>query len=209
MFRDDHNYYFIRFPIGGGGTHLANLLSLAKNVNSKFLNLDKSKQFDYLHNIYSTNPHGHAHTVADITIQSDSWIDHLTNLDYSITNSIHTGHGASFIWCADKLKLINNKKIISLSFETNQSVDIIRKRERKITNTDTLANNYYLQELRTLYTLPIDNCPNLQIEVERLFVPYIIPLLESIATEFNFDIPLDLAQTLHTIWFQKIEAQMQ
>jgi hypothetical protein len=205
------NHYFIRFIPGAGGVHLSNLISLDATFNSKEIRLSKDQYIKYLLTYYSSHP-TKAHLKNHYIISNrDLWLTYLNQQDFNLPNAVHVGHAASFYWVSDILETLKNKKFISLTFNTDRSIEILTNRgiEIDIAWGGLFQNNPYMrQELSHFYqtefistdpTISNDDI-NLQIEVEDLFNKNISFLIDKINKKFNLDIPLELAQNLHDLW---------
>jgi len=213
MNKNDHTFYFLRYPIGAGGAHLSNLISLDPSFAPKEPRMLKDEYIGYLINLYHSLEHtGHtAHTDANHTINDQQWPKYIEKLDYSFANSIHQGHSASFDWVAPILQTLKNKKYISLTINDQTSVDIVRAREKKIFNTDALAAEYYRAELQHYYGRwfisdnpeIVNDDINLLIEVSDLYYNFSM-VLETINKKFNLNIPVNLANTFHNKWLDNI-----
>jgi len=202
------NHYFIRFIPGGGGVHLSNLISLDATFNSKVIGLSKDQYIKYLIDYYSTNPiNGHLdnhHIIND----KDAWMNYLNHQDFNLPNAVHVGHAASFDWASDTLKTLKNKKFISITFNSNRSVEILQDRIKHFNWPDFLKLGYIREEYQHFYqkefisTDPLicNDDINLQIEVEDLFNKNISFVIDSVNSKFNLNIPLSLAQNLHDHW---------
>lgn len=202
------NHYFIRFIPGSGGVHLSNLISLDAAFNSKVIGLSKDQYIEYLLTYYSTGPiTGHLenhHIISD----RDIWIKYLNHQDFNLPNAVHVGHAASFDWMSDIIKNLENKKFISLTFNSNRSIEMLQNRLEYLNWSDFLKVGFMKEELRHFYqTEFISTDPticnddiNLYIEVEDLFNKNISFVVNSINEKFNLDIPLALAQNLHAHW---------
>jgi len=126
--------------------------------------------------------------------------------DYSA--SVHRGHAGGFLWDTS-WQLAKNKKFILMTFNTQQSVEAVRYRERENVKTDTFANNYYAKELAMFYSQPFEEPgidsreTNFYMETAEIFKPDISAWIERINRFFNLAIPVDQAKTLHSIWLKK------
>lgn len=202
------HHYFIRFIPGSGGVHLSNLISLDAAFNPKVIGLSKGQYIEYLLTYYSTGPiTGHLENHHLISAR-DSWIRYLSHQDFNLPNAVHMGHAASFDWVSDIIENLENKKFISLTFNSNRSIEILRTRLQYFNYDDFLNHSYMKEELRHFYQTEFvstdpticNNDINLRIEVEDLFNKEISFVVDSINAKFNLDIPLALAQNLHAHW---------
>jgi hypothetical protein len=202
------NHYFVRFIPGAGGVHLSNLISLDATFNSKVIGLSKDQYIEYLIDYYSMNPiNGHLenhHIIND----KDAWTNYLGYQDFDLPNAVHIGHAASFDWVFDILETLENKKFISLTFNSNRSIEILQNRIQRFNWPDFFKIDYMREEYQHFYqkefisTDPViyNDDINLRIEVEDLFNKNISFVVDSINKKFNLDIPLALAQNLHDHW---------
>lgn len=207
MNSDNSTFYFVRFPLGGGGNHLANLISLDASFGSRIPGLDKELyQTELIKTYNKSNLTGHLST--QLHIHDHQWIDIVDQLD-SKSNSVYTGHACSFIWGRSTLNSLKNKRYILLTFKSDKSMEILKKRELAIFNTSSLENSYYAEEIRYLYNgwIQEDNQIaddiNLEIEISELFQDNINDLLSKINKKFNLNIPHNTAKELHDEWINK------
>ena len=206
MNNQDHTYYFIRYPVGAGGVHLSNLISLDASFAPKIHTMDRDNYINYLLDFYNSH-NTMAHIDSHHIINDIKWIDYIKNLDYSFLSSISLGHAASFDWAEDTLKTLKIKKYISLTMNKEESVDIVRTREKKLFNTDTLLNKYYRTEIQHFYNRwfvsldpsIVDDDINLSFEVKD-FYNNIELIIGTINKKFNLNIPIELACSLHQKW---------
>ena len=205
------NFYFVRQPLGGGGHHLANLMSLDATISPRSPEI-KSKQewIALLINHYNNaDIHTHFNNNQDsLSVSDPDWRFEIERLDQNL-NSVHVGHAANFDWAEHALDQLPNKRYILLTFNTLESRNIVKQREKAIFDTETLKNEYYVEELCHMYnrwfkdaTVCDDdiNCP---IEIQDLFVEDIGSVIDKINQHFDLSIPLDQAQDLHKLWFAK------
>ena len=201
----NHTFYFISYPAGAGGAHLANVISLEPTFSPKNSHLSKEEFLNYLNFFYSSennNQHIDNHKI----VNDKSWKEELPSIIDKFSNSVHLGHAASFHWA--NMKIFKNKKYICLTFNTEESLKLLRDREFKIFKTDTLKNRYYLEELRFFYSsvtheINIQEKNVLKIEISELCVPDIKNVLIKINEKFNLSIPYDLGQKYHWYWYNK------
>jgi hypothetical protein len=184
------------------------LISLDATFNSKVIGLSKDQYIEYLLTYYSTGPSvGHLenhHIIND----RDAWAGYLSHQDFNLPNAVHVGHAASFNWMEDILKTLKNKKFISLTFNSNRSIEILYNRLQYLNWHNFLKNSYMKEELRHFYQTDFistdpticNNDINLRIEVEDLFNKNISFVVDSINEKFNLNVPLALAQNLHAHW---------
>jgi len=202
------NHYFVRYFPAAGGVHLSNLISLDATFNSKVIGLSKDQYIEYLIDYYSMNPtSGHLenhHIISD----RDAWTNYLGHQDFNLPNAIHVGHAASFNWAADTLGTLENKKFISLTFNSNKSIETLQDRLQRFDWPNFFKNDYMMKEYQYFYekefvsTNPAicNDDINLHIEVENLFNKNISFVVNSINKKFNLNIPVTLAQNLHDHW---------
>jgi len=202
------NHYFIRFIPSSGGVHLSNLISLDATFNSKVIGLSKDQYIEYLLTHYSSHAivahlKNH-HIISD----RDDWSSYLGHQDFNLPNAVHIGHAASFDWVSDMLETLENKKFISLTFNSNRSIEMLQNRIQHFNWPDFFKIDYMKEEYRHFYqkefisTDPVicNDDINLRIEVEDLFNKNISFVVDSINKKFNLDIPMALAQNLHDRW---------
>lgn len=211
-FNSDHTFYFVRFPIGGGGVHLANIVSLDPNCAPRF-SASKADYVEYLSGHYQKSTKN-SHLPRDHAMVNDAeWQQYFDSIDPSYSASVHTGHAASFDWAQQRLDQLINKRYLLLTFNTARSREILITRERELFGTETLVNRYYREELCSMYNSyfsspnGIDDDVNLPIEIEQLFQPNIHKIVDAINLKYNLSIPGDLAQHLHTMWYQNIASK--
>ena len=205
------NFYFVRQPLGGGGHHLANLMSLDATISPRSPEI-KSKQewIALLINHYNnTDIHTHFNNNQDSLIVSDpDWKSEVERLDQNLS-SVHVGHAANFDWAEHVLDQLPSKRYILLTFNTLESRNIVKQREKAIFDTETLKNEYYVEELCHMYNrwfkdaIICDDDINCPIEIQDLFVEDAVPVIAKINKHFGLNIPLDQAQELHRLWFSK------
>jgi len=202
------NHYFIRFFGGTGGVHLSNLISLDPSFNPRVVGLSKDQYVKYLLEHYSMKPDTAHLTDHYIINDRDLWTKYLSNQNFNLPNAVHIGHAASFDWVADILIPLPNKKFISLTFNSEKSIEILQNRLHRFSWPAVFNEGYIKAELQYFYqkefistdpTVCNDDI-NLYIEVEDLFNKDISFVVDSINKKFNLDIPLALAQNLHDLW---------
>jgi len=195
--------------LGAGGSHLSNILSLDATFAPKISSKSKQDNYQDLVNAY-TNQLTSSHLDNHMIINDSAWDSVLQNLDIDYPNSVHLAHAASIDWRSQYLKQIKNKKFILLTFTTERSTEFLRARESKLFGTDTLANPYYREEIRNLYSKwifdpgKIDDDINFEIEIEDLLQNSIHDCVESLNKKFKLSIPINEAQTLHAFWINNL-----
>ena len=212
MLLKNHNFYFIKYPPGAGGAHLANLISLDTTFTSKNPELTKQDFIDNLYAFYKKQPVDtilkNKHIDAHCIISSPIWIEQLKRLDYNFNNSIHLGHAACFLIRSKFIEKIN-RKYITLTFNSEKSLTLLKSREAKTLNTTTLENEYYCHELRYFYSTILNESSVfstehiLNFEIDEIYVKDIVPIITFINQKFNLNIPLNQAQELHNYWYNK------
>jgi len=211
MSANEHIFYFVRYPLGGGGTHLSNLISLSENINKKIENVSATDYFLYLKDIY-TNNEKHLHDDQQFIISDiDQWKSKLLKTNYKLSGSVYTGHAASFTWAKSIIDHLRIKKYISITFDSEESEKILSDREYKLFDTHTLRNSYYKEEMRFFYnqefisdSILCNDDINLKFEITDIFSKNISPVIKKINQKYNIGIPEDQAQALHNLWIKKI-----
>ena len=202
-------FYFVRAPLGGGGRHLANLMSLDNSVSPSLPQI-KSKQewFEFLVAQYNNTIEIGAHFNHSIIISDARWKADLASLDNAMS-SVHHGHASSFDWAKDTLDQLPNKRYVLLTFNTPASRSIVIKREKQFFGTETLKNTFYVEEICHFYNKQFkdgatcDDDLNFSIEIENIFVEDITSVIGKINEHFCMNIPISDAQYLHKIWWSK------
>lgn len=206
--RDNHTFYFIKFPLGAGGTHLSNMISLSPIVNDRFKSDNYIRDLELIYTNQKRHVHSsHQHIISDL----DKWQHCLDNLDYTIPNSIHIGHAASFGWAESILQTLINKKYINIVVTTDRSIQLLRQREFNIFKTDTFANRYYQKELIYFYNKQFDSTNsihwpdeiNFSIELEDLYTEDITDVILSINEKYALDVPEDQVKYFQKLWIKK------
>jgi hypothetical protein len=200
-------FYFVRAPLGGGGRHLANLMSLDNSVSPSLPQI-KSKQewFEFLIAQYNNTIEIGAHFSHSIIISDARWKADLASLDNSMS-SVHHGHASSFDWAKDTLDQLPNKRYVLLTFNTPASRNIVMKREKQFFGTETLKNAFYVEEICHFYNIQFKDdtvCNddlNFAIEIENIFVEDITSVISKLNEHFCMNIPMSDAQYLHKIWW--------
>ena len=197
-----HTFYFVRYPLGAGGTHLSNLISLSPTIQPR---LSDDRYFEALCKEYTKNKTT-VHLLNHYIISDPKWKTDLNKIDYNYAGSVWPGHAASFVWAKDTLDTLPNKKYVLLTFNTSASRNIIKQREQKLFSTNTLDNRYYTEELRCFYNawFNSNDDDNLVIETEDLFLKDISEVLNKLNQKYNLCIPFAEAQELHTLWLSRI-----
>ena len=206
---DQHWYYFVRYPLGAGGNHLADLLSLDARFEPR-IGQDRVGYLDALKAKYCGDRQHLRHKWGTALI-SDLPAQQKLAAASCYEKSVHIGHAASFVWAQELLRPLVHKRFISLQFNTPADREFVRYRERKIFQTDTLANDYYAAELAHYYNTwfsghdACDDDVNLEIPCHRLGCVDITGLIDDINTKFQLHIPVESAQELHYLWLRLIE----
>ena len=207
---NQHTFYFIRYPLGGGGVHLANLISTSDQFYPRVIGTNHLEYLSQLLKVYQRPSAITAHLPGQhIISDTNKWADLRNNIDPAIPNSIHLGHAASFIWSKPILDTLKIKKYILLTANTDRSLHILQTREKHIFGHNVFDSPYYKQELLAFYNQwfcepgDIDDDINFPIEIEDLFQDNITNLLDRISKKFNLIIPHHPAQELHHAWIQR------
>lgn len=213
----NHTYYFVRYPVGGAGAHLSNLITLDPTFSPKILDKNKDDYINFLFKEYSLpwTDHKNAHLSAGhLIISNPQWHNFLEKINYTMySNSVHLTHAAGIYWQNIKLQTLQNKKFILIKFSTKRSLEIVKQREKLLFNTDTFTNIYYTEEIRHFYNQWIEvpgeiaDDLNLEIEVEELFCTNITNIINKINNKFDLNIPLKESQSLHKLWFDKVSVE--
>jgi hypothetical protein len=210
---DEHTFYFVRYPLGGGGAHLVNLISLSTLISKPVDNVSANTYFAYLKDTIYNNNKKNAHGYWQFIISDqEKWKTALKKIDYTLHGSVYAGHAASFFWANDILKCLKNKKYISLTFNTESSEKLLLDREYRLFCSQTLKNSYYKNEIKYFYNQEFisenhwcNDDINLNIEISALFSDNVIPVISSINQKYNIKIPEDQAQELHSLWIKNIQ----
>ena len=92
----NHTFYFISYPLGAGGAHLANVISLEPTFSPKNSHLDKVEFLNYLNFFYSSennNQHIDNHKI----VNDKSWKEELPSIIDKFSNSVHLPTHCSLI----------------------------------------------------------------------------------------------------------------
>jgi hypothetical protein len=206
---NQHHYYFIRYPLGAGGAHLANIMSLDPGFAPK-LGAHRDGYHTAMKQHYSQRSDNTAHPPGHYLISDPRAPDALATVT-SYQRSVHLGHAASFVWAESLLMTLPHKRYVLLQFNNESSREYLRNREKKIFGTDTLANDYYAAELACVYNQwfsAADACDddiNLAIECDQLLDHDISSVVGVINDKFHINIPCDQAQELHSVWMASIK----
>ena len=204
---NSHTFYFVRYPLGAGGTHLSNIISLDETIAPRGT-IKKDSYFEFLISSYQSKL-STAHLPGHCIISDHMWAKNLST-SYQHSASVHLGHAASFFWAKPLLDRFQNKKYILLTFTDIKSRQCILQREKSLFTTTTLNNKYYVEEMSYFYSTriqesgKIDADINLAIETYLLFKPNITELVLLINQQYHLNIPVNQAQQLHDIWLPKV-----
>ena len=214
----DHNFYFVCYPPGAGGTHLSNLIALDPSFNPKGLASHEEYYAQLLAYYESPTLIAHAVNQHHFDIHNPKWVkilnEYLTSIDVNqYKNSIHTAH-INHLFNNRYFENLANRRVILIGFNEQTSLDYIASRERKILadtypplteigglNTDAMRYLYsrdYFQKAHTVNDLNL-----MYIEAKRMSNRNITDLLENINQLFGLSIPMDQADKLHKLWISK------
>lgn len=217
MFFHNHTFFFIKYPIASGGSHLQNLISLDNNfLPSNLDNNHESFNF-YLKNFYENlQPYGQVplsdkHVSNHYLINQkkfDSVVEEIKNHKINFTHSVHKGHHCSFIERKNFIDNLQNKKFILVYFEDEKDYEIAIKRELKMFRTTTLKQLVYREEIRYNYDCIFCNHEKvnddiIKIKISDLFSKNIDTILDNINQKFGCNIPIATAKYYHYIWLEK------
>jgi hypothetical protein len=136
----------------------------------------------------------------------------LINFD-SYKKSAHIGHAIDFL-ANNILNAFLHKFMIILTINNKQSCELIRRRElfrlgyQAMTDTDDspivrLEKQVYSRYHYIKY-FNFEDKNIFELEVQRLFDPNILPVIDNINQVFGVNIPMDRAQEIHTLWHNKL-----
>lgn len=203
---DNHVFYFIRHPVYAGGNHVANIVSLDPTFSTRW-NVPRNEYIDQLMEVYSQLIPW-VHVPDDCAIGTRKWLEQ-SFIDTQSQCSVHRTHVATYSWEKASIDKLKNKRHILLTFNNQKSVDLLRHREKLHRGNDTLAYEYYRQELAFFYNQPVEEPgvdseeTNLKIEVEDIFESNPESWIQRINQHFGLAIPIEPAKTLHQIWINK------
>lgn len=207
-----HIFYFVIYPQGACGHHLANLINLDDSFNSPHSDLTKeefSLYLEYFYKSYNFNEIGLSkrHTKFHTIIGGPEWLLNLKTLDFSFKNSIHKGHKGSFIknYYNQIIQTFKNHRQILIQCKTKRSLEILEKRKIKLPQlTETVSdvvsyNNLFLPLLNESPYFSPEHV--ITLELEEIFKSDIKDVLKNINQKFTLNIPEDKAQNLHDLWY--------
>jgi hypothetical protein len=214
----NHNFYFISYPHLAGGTHLRNLMSLDADFNPLGAK-SHDEYYQYLLDWYSDIENATAHISIDnkhhtFSTNKDLFMNYLDSINFNgYKKSVHIGHAIDFL-SEDILDVFLQKFMIVLTINDKKSYEMLKRREMlrlgyyTSTNVDTapivrLEKQVYSRWHYVKYFNYKDK--NIfELEVQRLFDPNILPVIDNINQTFGLNIPLDRAQEIHTLWHNKL-----
>ena len=206
-FKSQHQFYFIRHLCWAGGNHVANIMSLDPGFAPRF-GEDREHEFNRMLAVYQDSKTFVHPEVVPRTDIGGSGVWSVPDYVFNYSCSVYRGHAGEFLW-DNSWQLLKNKRFISMTVNTQASVDVVRYREKQNAKTDTFANNYYAKELALFYSQPFEEPgidsreTNFYMETAEIFKPDISAWIERINRFFNLAIPVDQAKTLHSIWLKK------
>lgn len=209
----NHIFYFVRYPFASGGAHISNLISLDNNFAVKNPTYSKENFSNYLLEFYKKEMVKNVslqdrHISGHYIIGAELWVEQLKNLDYNYKNSVHQGHALCF-FAREKLIKALNRRYINITFHTEKSFELLKKREYELVQTKTFEHDVYASELRYFYNNLIHEIKDFSLlnvfnlEVEEIFVPDITNVIKQINKKFDLNIPIEQAQELHSLWYNK------
>ena len=207
IFNDKHQFYFIRHLPWAGGNHVANIMSLDPMFAPRF-GEDREHEFNRMLAVYQDSKTFVHHDLTTRTDIGGSGIWSVPEYVFNYSASAHRGHAGGFLW-DNSWQLVKNKRFISMTFNTEASVDAVRYREKQNVKTDTFANSYYAKELAMFYSQPFEEPgvdsreTNFYMETAEIFKPDLSAWIERINRFFDLSIPIKQAEILHSIWLKK------
>jgi len=202
-------HWFVIFPPGAGGNHLANLLSLEHSFTTRFDNSVYTTQID------SKNKSVHP------DIESGTNLDHTyisKNLEQLVNqNTVMCGHLNEYVLFTEQpyFKQFNNKLFFLMKFpeyHTRAFARIEQHNEGKIPKWlySEVSMMYRNFEILKMLAKESFGQPCVYIETEMLYNENIAPLFLSIKNSLNqfeldldFDIDMNLVQQTHQLWLQR------
>jgi len=213
----DHQSIFICYPHGAGGTHLSNLISLDPSFSPKKFS-DHNELYNSLYEVYSNRENTTTHlTIKEghfIVSKHDQFVEYLENINYSkYNNSVHLGHSICFLKNTEILNKIPNKKYIIISTKDTYTKELLGNRQFSLLGKDCIndlvfptadvEDFLYSREFfeRYHHVRPKDI---IDFEGSYMFQRTIGYIINKINNEFNLNIPVDQADTLHRLWKKNI-----
>jgi hypothetical protein len=188
----------IIYPPKFGGHHLANLISLSKFVQNRF---ESDNYYVDLLSRQKNHSEKNAHIV-DINkkFQFNDYNKDLKKI------KILSAHLSEFYWAyEDANKNLGKKVFISITFPDNLEIIPNNRRSRYF------ENEYYYQELRTIYTpyviskmFELEHSTIITIPADILFSNDITEIVNRLNFLLELDLPMEICQKLHNIWISKI-----
>ena len=182
----------IAFPPGGGGNHLKNIISIGYSIS---IDVDQA---------YKPVSVG-AHTDSSYNIRSDQVINAIDNP--AGINILH-GHFGEIMSFQNELRIIDNKKFILISPETEEDRRLVdyRRSLLKFTTLDPYFDNeqVFLYECfmyHYYFNTSFDNIMN--IAISELFSKDISQVIKRINQFLEIDIDSGYISQLHDKWIKK------
>ena len=199
----DYKNLIIIFPVGLGGNHLRNLISLSSMINEpNFNKLITQYQQDTIHMKtahFSEYKNLHRETLDESKLKTSQGINLLC------------GHLGEHIWCNDIL--INLEKKLYLIIEPSKNL-ASRSHQRLVQFNSGITNSYMYHETCTLYNLEniskLFEIPHHDISVisaDILFSPDLNDLFKFLFNEFLLtfsDDEVNNCTDIHKIWWESI-----
>jgi len=210
----NHQFIFISYPFGAGGTHIQNLMSLDPDCYPKG-SLDHSTFYNELLDLYSNSNNVWAHYSNHLIFNDEKeLIESIKKIDDTLyKKSVHTGHCYSYLASKNFLEKLSSIKIIIISAHDQETKKLLKQRQSRILGkdyidkTDTMVQ--YTEDLlysrdffQDFYNVKSQDL--IEIEGSLLYQTDITEILLAMNLEFEMNIPLDKALILHNLWLKNI-----
>ena len=187
---------FVIYPPGLGGNHFANILSLGKKFTPRFA-LDAYDQ-----NVNNA----HFSFLREFPL-----VQIRENLPQLTTQSnVFNGHWLAYQQLRESglTELFPNKSFFAIQMPEPGTV----AHDRITGGNPTAYNNYFMREINFMYQVPHMQAlcreadqPWYSVDPALLFAPDVSDLFADLAWQgFEIDLDMDLIQTLHTKWFNRL-----
>jgi len=214
----NHDFFFICYPLGSGGQHFGNLVSLDRS----FCPVGYDSHNDYIvavNSEYDNISRKDAHVALSKSIEifkTEKFLKNLSLIGNNYNKSIWPMH-LSYLNCFDDdgmlFKSMRKKRMIVFTFRTELSRNFLKVRLSKLIGK-TIDNDmfawgifdtqiFYSREY-IMKTFDFKDQDIYEIEISQLFNENISHLLADLNKSFDLNIPLMESEALHRKWLKNI-----
>lgn len=184
---------FVIFPPGGGGNHLANIVSTSPRFVTRFTP-----------EVYEDSNRHKTHPIGG---KDNFYYDEESLKNLQETSNVFCSHFAEYLVSKNLAeRFLSNRKFLMVEFPGNTRNEFFLERVKK--HYPAYQDSYFIEELSMFYSIDTFGAVTKEsdmakITVDLIFTSDAAPMVQHLNSEFGLDLNLETVSYLHRKWLEK------